>query len=291
VVSWNVLAQVYTRSAWFPWSPADALKWKTRSLALLRDVKALDADVLLLQEAEDFLGFWQPRLEDLGYTALYKQRTGTKKDGCVLAFRSSRFALLSETPVEHNDLAAAYPAPSGPLARADGAEEVSDPHTRLLRDSVGLVALLQERESGRKLLAATTHVYWDPRLADVKDKQVANLLARVAQARAESGEAVPVLVCGDFNSTPSSDAVKLLFNVGGACPGLPPLMSVYGDYEAGEVTNHTPGFSDSIDYVVQADLRVERVLALPRRAMLGEGLPDKLRPSDHLPLAADLSFV
>ena len=86
-----IYMQVYTRSAWFPHSPSASLKWKARSKALCSTLQALDADIFLLQEVDAFNDYYAPALDRLGYACVYKQRTGTKKDGSAICYRKNKF--------------------------------------------------------------------------------------------------------------------------------------------------------------------------------------------------------
>ena len=297
VCTWNVLAQVYTRSSWFPWAPSSALKWKARSGALLRDLKCLSPDVLLLQEVDEMPTFWEQQLASSGYEFRYKQRTqvtGAKKDGCLVAWRADRLRCVAADDIEHNDLAMAHTPPAGNVAVENGATgrvaPPTDPWTRMTRDCVGLLLCLQSVSSGRRLVVATTHVYWDPALEEVKDAQVSYLLRRAATFRSQNSTPA-LLIGGDFNSTPGSEAHKRLLNASGE-HGLPHLSSAFELCGADEpqTTNHTPSFSETLDYLVLGGggLAARRVLALPLRSELGEGLPDGDRPSDHLPLVANI---
>jgi CCR4-NOT transcription complex subunit 6 len=300
VCSWNVLAQVYTRSSWFPWAPSASLKWKTRSGALLRDIAVLSPDVLLLQEVDEVPTFWEQQLAKSGYEFRYKQRTqvtGAKKDGCLIAWRASRLRCVAADEIEHNDLAAAHTPPAGAQAVESGptgrVAPPTDPWMRMTRDCVGLLLCLQSVASGRRLVVATTHVYWDPALEEVKDAQVSHLLQRAAVFRSQQSTPA-LLIGGDFNSVPGSEAHQRLLNAR-AEHGLPQLSSAFALCGAQEpqTTNHTPSFSETLDYLVLGGrgLVARRVLTLPLRSELGEGLPDGDRPSDHLPLVADIVLM
>jgi mRNA deadenylase 3'-5' endonuclease subunit Ccr4 len=238
---------------------------------------ALRCDVLLLQEVDEAT-FWREQLERAGYELRYKQRTqatGAKKDGCLVAWRRDALRCVEAMDVEHNDLAA-------------GLDKSSDNWSRLSRDSVAVLVRLQSLSTGRELLLGTTHVYWDPALEDVKNAQVSHLLRRYAAFR-EATPSAPCVLGGDFNSRPGSEAHTRLLR---GCDGLPPLRSVFEAAGAAEpeVTNHTATFSDVLDYLVCGGeaLSCEAVLLTPTRLDLAEGLPDAVRPSDHLPLVADV---
>lgn len=130
-----------------------------------------------------------------GYQCEYKKRTGSKPDGCAVVFKSSRLSLLSSNPVE-------FLRPGDAL---------------LDRDNVGLVLLLQPNEvacsvsRSSSICVANTHLLYNPRRGDIKLAQLAILLAEISRlSRLPNGSASPVVLCGDFNSTPLSPLYSFL---------------------------------------------------------------------------------
>lgn len=125
-----------------------------------------------------------------GYQCEYKKRTGNKPDGCAVIFKVSRLSLLSSNPVE--------------FFRSGDA--------LLDRDNVGLVLLLRPNGAERRgadpsafLCVANTHLLYNPNRGDIKLAQLAILLAEIGRlSRLPDGSANPVVLCGDFNSTPRS---------------------------------------------------------------------------------------
>lgn len=114
-------------------------------------------------------------------------------------------------------------------------------HKRLLRDNIAQVVVLSVTHSPSgapldaevPLLVVNTHLFWDPQYADVKLWQAAVLVRQVEAARMSEGarvaaaavaagggsgnstpsggaKPVPLLLCGDLNSEPSSAVYKLL---------------------------------------------------------------------------------
>lgn len=303
VATYNVLAQVYTRSSWFPWSPSAALKWKARGAALLKDIDAMGVDVLLLQEVEDYEPFWAPAMKQRGFEGLYKKRTeatGSKKDGCAIFWRSASLSLDgSPIFVEHNELCAHLPprAEGEPRPRGDQKDgAVLDERTRLERDCVGIVAQLAlrgEPGAGSRLVVANTHLYWDPAFADVKLAQAEHMLRRISTFRAASAAASgvepAVVFGGDFNSLPGSEVHALLTRGDGLLPLRSACAVAFGGSEPA-FTNRTPPFSGTLDYILLSpDVTVHAVLETPGPG-LGEGLPDATHPSDHLPLLASIGL-
>lgn len=147
---------------------------------------------------------------DLGYTCAYKQRTGSKTDGCATCYRTSHFTEVSVTPLEY-----------------------FRPDTKVLdRHNVGIVSLLRPVVTsvsrvtlmGPPLCVANTHLLFNPRRGDVKLAQLAVMLAeinRVVKSCEANGELCNVILCGDFNSVPHSPLYELI-TTGELCfQGLP----------------------------------------------------------------------
>lgn len=103
LVSYNILAQVYVRSALYPHSPSACLKWKNRSDAVLTVLKSFGADFLCLQELDNE-DFYKGNMETEGYSSLYIQRSGQKRDGCGIFYKISCAELLVEDRIYYNEL-------------------------------------------------------------------------------------------------------------------------------------------------------------------------------------------
>ena len=205
VVSYNTLAQAYVRSEYFPHCPRAELKFARRSSQLWRQLQALTADVLCLQEVDWYESGLSEHLQGAGYGSVFHRRTGKKRDGCCIAVRRERFALVQAHTWDYNRLA-----------------ELHDHNERLVRDNVGMAVLLRERESGALLLVATTHLFWDPHDPDVKVAQAAQYVREVVDM-AEQHDAPPIVLTGDFNATPDSAVLQLLLRGTTAMPlPLPP---------------------------------------------------------------------
>lgn len=154
------------------------------------------------------------------------------------------------------------------------------------RDHIAVACLLEERQTGIRLIVANVHIYWNPEFPDVKLIQVALLvheLESIADRFAklppiqradgtrmpvyEDGSKIPLVLCGDFNSGPDSGVYQLLAT--GAVPGDHPdfigknygkfttsgvqhhlgLRSAYAGIRELPLTNYTPGFRGVIDYI------------------------------------------
>ncbi|KAK9757265.1 hypothetical protein RND81_01G152600 [Saponaria officinalis] len=323
VVSYNILAQAYVKSSNFPHSPKPCLRWKARSQAVLTVLKNLRANFLCLQELDEYDSFYRPSMEIHGYSSIYVQRNGQKRDGCGIFYKPSCAELVLQENIEYNDLVKSLENDDdsndndGKQTYDGCAQEIhedanedrgdpNDPRVRLKRDCVGIMAAFRLSHPSRHLLIiANTHIYWDPEWADVKLAQVKYLLSRLDQFKilvSERFECTPsVILTGDFNSTPGSEVYNYIISGSSEakhtdeCPDeLPiPLSSVY-ECTRGEppFTNCTPGFTGTLDYIFFSPLgsmKPVSFLELPDSdsPTVAGGLPNYQHPSDHLPIGAE----
>nr|GEW73277.1 carbon catabolite repressor protein 4 homolog 4 isoform X1 [Tanacetum cinerariifolium] len=279
VVSYNILAQAYVKSSIFPHSPSACLKWKARSPVILDVLKNLDADILCLQELDEYDNFYKEKVAQNDYSSIYIKRSGKKLDGCGIFYKHKKIGLVIEEKIDYNDLAefildesaraelkakALDTNSKGQGNNSKDRGDPNDPYVRLKRDCVGIMAAFRFKEPYEHyVIVANTHIYWDPEWADVKLAQAKYLLSRVAQFKkmvSEKFECTPsVLIAGDFNSVPGDKVYQYLVSGGpmaepsAECSeDLPmPLCSVYA-YTRGEpkFTNVTPDFTDTLDYIL-----------------------------------------
>ncbi|XP_030247392.1 protein angel homolog 1 [Sparus aurata] len=203
VMSYNILADdlLEANQDLYTHCPLEVLDWSYRCSLLLEEILKWSPDILCLQEVQENHYHEQlcPVLSQMGYTCVYKRRTGTKTDGCATCYRSSRFSEVSVTPLEF-----------------------FRPDTELLdRHNVGIVVLLRPavtrgseiKTMGPPLCVANTHLLFNPRRGDVKLTQLAVLLAeidKVVKSCKARGEHCNLIMCGDFNSLPYTPLYQLI---------------------------------------------------------------------------------
>ncbi|PON37203.1 Endonuclease/exonuclease/phosphatase [Parasponia andersonii] len=288
LVSYNILAQVYVKSSLFPHSPSSCLRWKARSQALLTLLNNLGADFLCLQEVDEYESFYKPNMDTNGYSSIYLQRSGNKRDGCAIFFKPNSAELILQENIDYNDLLnsiqngtllsddiqndeqatvnkdATVKSGSTPKDTPQERGDPNDPCVRLKRDCVGIMAAFKLKGSFNHIvIVANTHLYWDPEWADVKLAQAKYLLSRLAQFKTLVTNkfkcASSLIAAGDFNSTPGDKVYQYLISGTTSSPletirGLEdvpiPLRSVY-DFTVGEpkFTNCTPDFTNTLDYI------------------------------------------
>mmetsp|Transcript_49813 Transcript_49813/g.164929 ORF Transcript_49813/g.164929 Transcript_49813/m.164929 type:complete len:352 (-) Transcript_49813:93-1148(-) len=291
VMCWNMLAQCYTRSEYFPSvSPKSALKWKHRGPAIVAEVQRLAPDVIALQEVDNW-DFMSSELGSAGYDGVRKGKTGGKKDGVAVLWKRALLRLAESEEVE-TDIKGGV----GLLVRLEPASAASD--------------------GGGSFVVATTHLFWNPQLEVLKLRQ-AELCLRRAAAFARGG---PLVFCGDLNSMPGSDvlalceggvAVRHTFTPmregddeeSGACEpeAAPPAVETFepplrlhSAYEPPPAyTTLTDTFRGCLDHILLT--RHWRCLAtldmIDEADILAEkSLPSSRFPSDHMPVLAVLSL-
>ncbi len=138
----------------------------------------------------------------LGYGGFFKKRTGAKPDGCATFFKQNEFDCLGHRMLEYK----------------------KQGHPIMDRDNVAIIVKLHPKRMSRgsTLFVANTHLLFNKNRGDIKLLQLARLLAEIddmtLDARHSRQEAStkdshhPVILCGDFNSTPFSPIYNFLVN-------------------------------------------------------------------------------
>ncbi|ODV91971.1 hypothetical protein CANCADRAFT_20833 [Tortispora caseinolytica NRRL Y-17796] len=334
IMTYNILCDKYATAQLYGYTPSWALANKYRQDHIKQELLASDSDIICLQEidVESHEDFFLPTLSSKGYATVFynKTRPWTKTDsekrnidGCAIYFKESKFQLVDQQKLEFNQLA----------LRRDDLKKTEDVYNRVMnKDNIATVALLLHKQTGSKLIVVSAHIHWDPAYKDVKLVQGALLLEELAQLekkfydmnleppeglegpmpRYASADKIPVVICGDFNSTPDSGVYELFstgtvsanhsdledrvygkFTQEGISHRLP-LRSIYAGLNELPFTNYTPGFSGVIDYIwtSTASLSVDAVLGPvdSEYAKNVVGFPNPHFPSDHIPLSACLHF-
>lgn len=306
-------------------------------------------------DTDSFKEFFSVKLAHYGYKGVFwpksRARRMTEKeakvvDGCATFFRASKYILLDKQVIEFGNLA---------INRPDMKNQ-SDIFNRVgPLDHISVVTFFENRLTGSRLILVNAHIFWEPAFADVKVVQTAVLVDNVAKfadkyaswpactdkkayviPSDEEGEKttnepasepapsqeyktstqLPLIICGDFNSTSDSGVYELLAN-----GSLSPTHRDYGSYKYGNLTrdgaqhpfslrssyanlngtsdampftNYTPGFTGVIDYIWYSTnaLEVTSLLGPVDSEYMKRvpGFPNYHFPSDHLALLAEFAI-
>jgi CCR4-NOT transcription complex subunit 6 len=280
IFNYNILAECYALPERHNYCPSWALKWSYRKSRILEELLRYEADLLFLQEveAQQFENFLRPELERTGFHGSFKAKSrahisGTDKtrvDGCCIFVRNNRFKVVGEHMIEYQRLA---------LQRHERFSDDISGHERLMsKDNICQVLILEAVQTSggkgpQRMVVANTHIHWNPELRDVKLMQTQLMLEElttICKKYRTSAKSLPLVVCGDFNSEPTSGVYELMSK--GRVPGDHPdllvnkfrygvyttnglhhdlnLRSVYSHIGEPLFTNFTGTYRGVLDYIV-----------------------------------------
>lgn len=339
IVTYNILAEIYATQQQYPYCDFWALSWDYRFQNILREILDACPDVICLQEvqADYYETHIYNALSENGFEGVYKQKTRAamgmagKVDGCALFWRRSKFHLVESYSIEFNELAQRQATQVGMNHRS---EECMAYLNRLSKDNVAQLVVLElaqpsissrsnRGEQIKQVCIANTHLYSNKDFPDVKLWQAWQLLQELETFVMSRGTNLPLMICGDFNSTPDTAVYDLLsrqtvhpghpdvnMNNGdeNAVNILPPdTMSITHSFSLGSVyntvmgeepkaTNYTVSFKGVLDYMWYSaqNLRPLSAAPIPDSSVLtkyGEALPSTQYSSDHVMLISDMQIM
>uniref|UniRef100_A0A3B5AHJ5 Phosphodiesterase 12 n=1 Tax=Stegastes partitus TaxID=144197 RepID=A0A3B5AHJ5_9TELE len=290
VVSYNILADIYaqtelSKTVLYPYCAQYALQLDYRQNLIKKELAGYNADIICLQEVDQdvFVSSLTPALDAFGLDGVFRIKE-KQHEGLATFYRSS----LSD---HENNFGSIF----SPLCKSFVSLQVS--------------VLEDVNTPGRKVCVANTHLYWHPKGGNVRLVQMGVALQHLRRVISEVAPEAPLLLCGDFNSTPNTGSSRVLsfssaedhadWSSSGpeeACSmelpsGFPPLLSACGQPA---YTNYVGGFHGCLDYIfIQQDrMQVEQVIPLPshQEVTTYEALPSVAHPSDHIALVCDLRW-
>ena len=183
VMDYNILCNRYATRTQYKYTPAKALEWEYRRDLILGEIKALDADIVCLQEVdqENYHEFFRRELAMGDYKGIFwpksRARTMTESeaklvDGCAIFYKSQKFICLDKQLIDFGNTAINRPDMKGE----------HDIFNRIMpRDHIAVIAFFENRMTGARLIVVNAHIYWDPKYDDVKLVQTAILLDQTAR--------------------------------------------------------------------------------------------------------------
>lgn len=267
-------------------------------------------------------------------------------DGCATFYKGSKYILLDKQLIDFANIA---------INRPDMKNQHDIFNRVMPRDHIAVVTFFENRHTGVRFIIVNAHLFFDPAFADVKVIQSAILMENLAkladkyvrwppckdkkrivlsdesdgvpEAQDEpmpepassmeyaSSTQIPLLVCGDFNSTPDSGVYELLahgslrsdhvdlgsYQYGNFTrDGIQHPFSLRSSYanldgtsEALPFTDYTPGFTGVIDYIWYSTNSLEVTALLgpvdPEYMERVPGFPNYHFPSDHISLLAEFA--
>ncbi|KAI8913329.1 Endonuclease/exonuclease/phosphatase [Gorgonomyces haynaldii] len=292
VMSYNILAPSLVEQHPHLYNRGRHMQWYKRLEKIAKQIKREKCDIVMLQELEfdAFKKFQQRVFDEHGYQSIYQKRKGEQKDGLGI-YVNPRFKILQHKKLDFTSVEAGE------------------------RPNVAIIALLECQKTKELLLIGTVHLLWNPKRGDIKIKQLQSLFKEMEQMR--PNPLIPVLVGGDFNTTPDSKIYDFLCN-GSVdidknllpnywsgqlkhAPTIPQetnhfehpfqFHSAYAPHRHNNGTNYiTTSHKDSqstVDYLFTNGLKPLRILE-PK--MNVKSMPNESDPSDHFYLVGEFSF-
>jgi CCR4-NOT transcription complex subunit 6 len=289
---------------------------------------------------DDYKGVHWPRPK----AKTMAEKDAASVDGCAVFYKASKWILIDKQLIDYANIA---------INRPDMKNHHDIFNRVMPKDNIGIICFFESRQTGARLIVVNTHLAWEPTLADVKLVQTAILMENVTKmadkyarwpplkdkkmivvpsSGSDDGQEaspevvepapsqeyrnntdIPLLVCGDYNSTYDSSVYKLL-----SMGRVGPENSDFGNHQYGSFTrdgvehpfsmrsaymhltgtpnelaftNYVPGFADVIDYIWYSTntLEVVGLLGPPDQQHLKRvpGFPNYHFPADHIQIMAE----
>ncbi|XP_066471393.1 2',5'-phosphodiesterase 12 [Tiliqua scincoides] len=313
-VTYNVLADAYaqtelSRTVLYPYCAPYSLELDYRQNLLKKELAGYSADLICLQEVDravftDSLG---PALDAFGLEGLLRLKE-KQHEGLATFYRRDKFRLLGQHDIALNQALLESPLHRELRDRLASCPQVQEKVQQ--RSSVLQVSVLQSTsEPFRKICVANTHLYWHPKGGNIRLIQAAVALSHIRHVTHDMYPGIPVIFCGDFNSTPSTGMYSFVSSGSVAedhedwssngkeqCCRMSLTHPFRLKSACGEpaYTNYVGGFHGCLDYIfIDADaFEVEQVIPLPshEEVTTHQALPSVSHPSDHIALICDLKW-
>lgn len=247
IMTWNMLADQLAHN--FPAVDPDCLKWDNRKNLIIDEINRIGCDILLMQELDHYSDFLQPFMREKGFESIFQQKGGWHRDGSAIFYKTEKFTVLDTYSINF---------PGAQFA-------------------IGLKLQMDDRV----FYVFTTHLKAKKEFDDQRVAQIKVLFDFI-----QTLDRLPLIIGGDFNSIPGSNAYTCLINNPFG------LRSVYQDHAQFTTIKYRKTLEVKIeDYIWYNGFQIISYLGLPSQDEIGpNGLPSQYYPSDHLSLAASMRF-
>ncbi|CAH2350550.1 RNA exonuclease Ngl1p [[Candida] railenensis] len=335
VLSYNLLSQHYMWNQVFGYLNEDYLDWYGYRFPLInQSIQQFACDIMCFQELECrvFYEHWAENIiPGKNYESLYLRKPEPTywgdqpldcMDGVAIAVNTDRFEILDSQELNYGEFIKEHP---------DEFDFTEDLQNRVIpRNTVALLVKLLDKETNERIYVTNTHLYWSPKFNDVKVLQTKILLLVLQEfIEPQDLKAPRIIMCGDFNSTPTSNVYKLLetgkldttlseeflpYNYGSSkfCnqsmvdgiiynpfnleTAYRPILDDTLEDDYLQFTSYTKSLTAILDHIWYStkNFEVERILGEVDKKYLDsleiKGFPNSQFPSDHIPLVTEIGY-
>lgn len=276
--------------------------WDVRKGILLNSIVSYNPDIIGLEEVDHYHDFFRPQLYNRGYDGLFCPKpksapvdikpSPTHGDGVALFWKRDTFELITRKFVIYTG-----------------------------QNQVAIIAKMLRKSDARVFYVAVTHLKAKKENSAIRLAEAMELLDQIAISAQNEEKMPPVVLLGDLNDGPSNaicDFIRnptnksSLFDISkyrDITKGLNGITFQSAQEACERVVSYTISKSNPyttlkyrekegmirhvIDYIWYSDrIRLDAFLYPPECGDWTKfGLPDKLWPSDHISLVADLVFL
>ena len=227
VMQWNTLASSLTDTTSFPHTEPQHLSTDHRRQLFVQELLRFSPTLVCLQEVDgvDYEQFYHPLLASRQYDSLYVKKTGEdNRDGCALFYSTAHFAMLSCTagPLSYHRKSRSFVSTppstsSSPAisASAPCAASSTEPGWSQVCIIAQFAAIVDDAvHPHHRIFVACTHLKAKEGNELVRTQQLhaltQQLTHKLCRVRRLAGEVeTSIIVCGDFNDTPTSSMWQL----------------------------------------------------------------------------------
>jgi CCR4-NOT transcription complex subunit 6 len=290
VVNLNMLADAYTLPERYDYCDPKFLDWNHRKNHLFALITNLNSDILCLEEFDLKNSEWLAQSFSNKYQVVLSTEATKRKDCCAILVNKQRFKVECNyvLDINHSSTKDSYAV-----------------CTIVVEQS--LICDEDEEMDANRLTVVCTHLPGDSSLERLYQAEI--LLERIKHIQDEDAPSSPVVICGDFNCSPSSTVYKLfaqgtvdssvqdveckLFtqkqHIHRFPEGFTSAMKAFHSTEP-MFTFRTKKSKKTTDYIWYHGEKLQLVGASEQFHEDIAPLPTEHYPSDHLPLIALFQF-
>ncbi|EGC30945.1 hypothetical protein DICPUDRAFT_50499 [Dictyostelium purpureum] len=251
IITFNILADLYVSDHYYSYLPPYALKWNTyRSHLLIPQILQYDADVACMQEVDTMYVQLFSEMNKKGYQHFPEyldSKTNTPmqlkyREGCFIFFKKSRFNFIKGLPIDYRTIE------QGNLIDTETVSKLmTDQIFKLvigthLHDSSHHVrhclVLVEDKVTKEKMIFVSIHLYWGSySVYQIQCVQI-HLFSLILRKFIKDNKLdinIPIIICGDFNSSPDSSVYQYLTT--GSMSNDDPNLTNSGQYPTASFSN------------------------------------------------------